>query len=274
MANKDQRSSLACGLAGVKVAGLLLLLLASAYIVALDTASHEQVRFSWLALFPLFIVIYAYQPCKAGVCGAGWGVSLSMFLVVAPGRLVELSMGSMALCIVIPSVYACLGAYLTRRIGFSPFVLSVGWMGVEFALEPLGVNRSLVASASGGTTLLHWVTNAFGYVLLGFFVAVVNAALIAVLSKVRIVIPQPAPPEKRGYETTILSAQTFSAFPLFAIPASSPRAPPPCGAHISRRPEQRNVPGCLAWAVRSREAELHPIKTGRNTGTLRAKCAR
>ncbi len=205
---------------------LVLSLVGSAFLVSLAHRSHEYAWLGWLALLPLLAAVRTCRPVGAMFAGALWGVSLHLFSVGAPGGGISEGFRSLALLTAAPAIYACLGSLLTRRIGFSPFVLGVSWMGVELAFEPLGIRNGLLAGTQGDATLIHWVGNALGYVLVAFFVAYVNACLLSALSRVRLPIPSPRQLACAGDHRTRLIPQTFSCFPLFAIPASQPRGPP------------------------------------------------
>ena len=157
--------------------------------------------------------------------GALWGatvyVSLSTHNVLAASGLVPLG-----LLTCIPGVYAFLGAYLTRRLGFSPFVLGVGWMGAELALGPLGVHGGLLAAASGHGGLADVVADLFGYVIVGFLVAFLSASLVGIVSKVAGGVGSVRFVAGRSPVGDRLRPQTFGCFPLFTISPSQPRAPP------------------------------------------------
>ncbi len=208
------------------LATLALSLVASAFLMALSLASPEYPWLGWLTLLPLFFAIRVLRPARAMLSGALWGLSLFLFSVTLFDTGIASSLPSLALMTAVPAIYAYLGARLTRWIGFSPFVLGVSWMGVELALEPLGLHNGLLAATQGDGVLLHWVGGALGYVLAAFIVAFVSAALVSVLSRVRLAIPRPQYLTGPGECPARLVPQTFSCFPLFAIPVSQPRAPP------------------------------------------------
>ncbi len=174
---------------GVKAATLALSLIVSGLVVALSLASPEQAWLRWFAfggLLPLFVAIRVLRPGHAMLCGALWGLSLYIFSVAAFDTGVSAALPSATLLIAIPAIYAYLTAKLTRWIGFSPFVLGVTWMGVELAFEPLGLHTGLLAGTQADGTLIHWIGGALGYVVVAFVVALVNAALVSVLSRVRV----------------------------------------------------------------------------------------
>ena len=113
-----------------------------------------------------------------------------------------------------------------RWIGFSPFVLGVSWMGVELAFEPLGLHTGLLIGTQGDGTLIHWLGGALGYVLVAFVVALVSAALVSALARVRVPFATPCYAVRSTESGTLLVPQTYSCFPLLVIPPSQPRAPP------------------------------------------------
>ncbi|UCC29273.1 MAG: hypothetical protein JSU86_13850 [Phycisphaerales bacterium] len=185
--------------------------------------------YPWLGLFtllPLFLAIRVCRPPGAALGGALWGVSLYAFSVTGTGHSIDPSVSSVALLTALPALYAYLSAWLTRWIGFNPFVLGVTWMGVELALQPLGLRNGLLAGTQGYGTLMPWLGGALGYVLVAFLVAFVSAAIVSILSRVRAGAAAPRYLVGPGDNDFRLAQQTFSCFPLFAIPPSQPRAPP------------------------------------------------
>jgi hypothetical protein len=99
-------------------------------------------------------------------------------------------------------------------------------MGVELALRPLGLHHGLLAATQGDSTLVAWLGGALGYVLVAFVVALGNAVLLLLLSRVPVGVASPGYLPGSTIGGTRLVPQTFSCFPLFAIPVSQPRAPP------------------------------------------------
>lgn len=153
--------------------------------MALSSDSPVLGWIGWIALLPLFQAIRVLSPVTAGVAGAFWGVCL----FTAAWGFGNASLGSnvwgIAPLTLIPGLYAALGAGLTRRIGFSPYLLALGWIGVEFALHPLGLRNGLLPAAVEDGFALRLVGSFTGYVLVAFLVAYVNAALFSVLSDIR-----------------------------------------------------------------------------------------
>ena len=150
-------------------------------------------------------------PVRATLAGALWGLCFYAFAATAVAVITPATL-SWLLLATIPAAYAGLGAALTRRIGFNPVVLGVGWILVEIALKPLGLRYGLLAGAQGEGPLLHWVGRLLGYVFVAFVVACASASLLAALSSARrLTIPRPKssvglPESGRGHP----SAQTFA----------------------------------------------------------------
>ncbi|UCC29561.1 MAG: hypothetical protein JSU86_15320 [Phycisphaerales bacterium] len=210
----------------VKTAALMLSLVGSAYLMALAVASPAYPGLGLLTLLPLFLAIRVCRPTGAGLGGALWGLSLYAFSVTGSGHSIDASVSSLALLTAIPGLYTYFSARLTRWTGFNPFVLGVSWMGVELALEPLGLRSGLLAGTQGDGALMHWIGGALGYVLVAFLVAFVSAAIVSVLSRAYVGATAPRYLVGSGDNDFRIVQQTFSCFPLFVIPPSRPRAPP------------------------------------------------
>jgi apolipoprotein N-acyltransferase len=207
---------------------LLVSLVVGAFVMALSLASRDHAWLGWLTLLPLFLAIRVQHPIHAMLSGGLWGSCLFLFGTTAFETGIAANAPSFALLAGAPAAYAFFGARLTRRIGFSPFVLGVSWMAVELALSTLGLHDGLLAGTQGDGTLMQWLGGALGYVLVAFVVAFINAILVAAISAACGAISSsrniPGPAEGGA----VLIPQTFCCFPLFAVPIAQPRAPPTC----------------------------------------------
>lgn len=174
-----------------KASVFALALAGSAYLMALAIESPKHVLLGWVTLLPLFYAIRVLSPARALVSGAFWGVCL--FLASAAFARTEIapSLGSLTLLSLIPGAYCYFGAALTRRIGFSPYLLALGWIGVEFALRPLGLRCGLLAATQGDGFVVRAVGSFAGYALVAFLVAYFNASLLSVLHDVRMSLSIP-----------------------------------------------------------------------------------
>ncbi len=209
--------------------GAILLLMGvvfSAYLMALAVGVRPHPWLGLITLLPLLRAVQVLTPVGALACGAAWGMSLYGFAsgmemtAVAPG------VGSFLLLTLIPAAYGYVGARITRRIGFSPFVLGVGWMLVECALRPLALRHGLLAGTQGDGWLVTVVGRAFGYVLVAFIVAFASAWLLAIISRIRLRITLP------GLQLGLDEAGRWlwhvipAGRPCFVPCPSRPRAPP------------------------------------------------
>jgi len=212
---------------------LVVSLVAGAYFAADAITSPKHPLLAGLTLLPLFFSIRILRPTRAMLCGAVWGLSLFIFARWASGPAVGSGLSSVFLLTAVPAIYACLGAWLTRWMGFSAFVLGVGWMGVELALQPLGLHHGLLGATQDDGVLMHWVGRAFGYVLVAFLVAYVNALLVEVLGRIPLRLPRPSPITTSGDAFLSLKSQIVGRLSLVALQPAQPRAPPfyvvPCG---------------------------------------------
>ncbi len=211
----------------VKTAALTGALLGGAYLMAIAVGSPGH---AWLGLFslvPLFLAIRLWRPMRALLAGGLWGASLWAFTQTEPGAAVSSSLGSLALLSAIPAAYACLGAWLTRRIGFNPFVLGFGWMGVELALGPAGLRTGLLGTVEGQGAFLHWIGGALGYVLVAFVIALLSASVVSALSAARWPALRRTCRIPSANHGALLAPQTFFCFSLSAFHPLRPRAPPP-----------------------------------------------
>ncbi len=154
--------------------------------------------------------------------GAMWGLWVYIFSVMAVDTEVSPVPGSLGLLVAIPAVYTCLAALLTRRIGFAPLFLAYAWMGVEFALAPLGLKGGLLASAHGEGLLADSVGRLFGYVFVAFLLVGANASVLAVLSNARLRIPR---------QGILIGLPDSGAYRLSRMIACVPVLPPPCEAY-------------------------------------------
>ena len=154
----------------------------SALLMAVAVDAPEARWLGWFALVPLFLSIRKLGPLKATAAGAGWGLSLFLFLALAPDPPITFTLRSCLALTIIPALYARLGVHVTRRAGFSPLLLGLGWVAVEFALRPLSLHHGLLAGTLGDGLVLRTLGNLAGYVLVAFLVAYVSASLLDILS--------------------------------------------------------------------------------------------
>ncbi len=157
--------------------------------------------------------------------GAVWGAAYFVFASLEHGWH-NGAIPAFALLSCVPAAFALFGAWLTRWIGFSPFVLGVAWMGVELALAPVGLGLGLLAASQSDTALMPYVGRTLGYVVVAFVVAYVSALLVDALGRVRLTVPRPVPVTRSSDRGVILSPQILGLLPFLRLEPSQPRAPP------------------------------------------------
>jgi apolipoprotein N-acyltransferase len=172
----------------VKAIVFALSLVLSALIISASINSSVSPYLSWFALVPLFLAIGKLKPATAGVCGAFWGICIYLFSVTGDASFIRPTLLSFGLLATIPALYTTGGALLTGSIGFNPLVLALGWIGVEFALLPLGLDNGLLAGTQGGSIVIQQVGRLLGYVFVAFLVAGANVSVLTVLRNFRLKI--------------------------------------------------------------------------------------
>lgn len=203
-----------------------LALVVSAYGMARAIESPEHWWLGWVALLPLFASIRVLSPIQALLAGGLWGLSLFVSAVAATNASIAPSATSLVLLCLVPALYTYLGARLTRQVGFSPYLLALGWVGVELALRPLGLRHGLLAATQGDGWIIRLFGSLAGYALVAFVVAYVNAVLLSVLSRVPVstagqrFVRGPSPPLGRRFDLD----GWHGLFHL--IRPAQPRAPP------------------------------------------------
>jgi len=204
----------------------VLSIMASAVAVALAADASGYRGLVLVALVPLLFVVRRRSPLRAALCGTLWGTCLWVACVVGLGPNLTSSWTALLLMSLAPGVYAGGGAYLTRWIGFSPLVLGVGWMGVEIALEPVGMRMGLLGATLEQGLLAQTVGNALGYVLVAFIVAYINASLVSLFDQVCVVTSGRRASTSPGVRPRVVEPQTLPIHSRLALGPSRPRAPP------------------------------------------------
>ncbi len=209
---------------------LVVSLVVSAYLMAVGVASGRAGWLSWLSLLPLFYAMRTCAPAPAFLCGMLWGGCLWAFSIAAGDLACLTTTRSFVVSTGVAAVYAGAGAWLTRWMGFSPFVLGCAWAGVELAFAQLGLRDGLLGGAAGDGGVVSWVGHAFGYVLVAFLAAVVNAWLVHLLAGVRLTLVRCGDRDARADRREHLPPWDFLCTPRFATKSCQPRAPPLSGS--------------------------------------------
>jgi len=206
--------------------GSLGVLVASALVMIFAATTPGYRWVGCIALLPLFNAIRVQSPVRAAFDGAIWGLCLFAFATILGVTRIPFDLFSGALLPAVLGLYAFLGARITRQVGFSPYLLALCWIGVELALKPLGLRYGLLGGTQSGGFSIELIGGFAGYGLVAFLVAYVNAALLTVLSEVRVstcasrVVSSAAQPRLSVFPIEIPSYLSYLILP------SQPRAPP------------------------------------------------
>jgi apolipoprotein N-acyltransferase len=225
----DQRSTVLTALGSgtfLKPTALILSLIAAGCFTAEAITHHARPWLSWFALIPIFVAIRNLGSFKASLCGALWGASVGVYSLLLGSEQIS-SILSVTLLTLVPGVYAYFGAHTARQRGFNPLILGLGWAGVEFALQPLGLRHGLLAGTQGDSWLLLLVGKIGGYVLVAFLVAFISATILSAVSRaVHATVPRSRPvcaAASSGFR--VFLSDWFRFISRFVTP-SQPRAPP------------------------------------------------
>ena len=174
-------SRLVPGLTRVDWGWLLLCVSLSALSLGAVGPHAESALPRMMALVPLFVAIKICRPWEAVACGLLWGavVAASSTFFGHPGAFEDF-----ILLTVGPAGFVFLGSYLTRRVGFSPFVLAVAWMVWVLILSWASDHPRTWYAPSLEHGVLHWASHVLGYVLVAFVAAYINALTIVALCSV------------------------------------------------------------------------------------------
>ncbi len=166
----------------------------SAYVMCMILSSQNHTWIGLFCLLPLLRGIQTMTPLRSACAGGVWGLAIYIFSTATGLNVVPASALSVALLTAIPAAYTGLGAFLTRRIGFSPVFMACGWILVEAALRPLAIDSGLLASSAvGDHGVAGYVGNVFGYAWVAFFFVLASAWLLALGARFRVDIRLPLP---------------------------------------------------------------------------------
>ena len=209
-----------------KAALFVAALIGSAYLMTVALQSPKCWWLGWVTLLPLMLAIRLLPAVWAMSAGALWGLSLCLFSVIADGVPLDPTFRSFALLTAIPALYGLFGVHVTRRVGFSPLLLGVGWVAVEFALRPLALHNGLLAATQADGLFIRTLGNVGGYVLVAFLLAYVSASLLSALGDICKVIPRSPYVAGSGTAQGRLFPLETPVYLVHFVHSARPRAPP------------------------------------------------
>ena len=219
------RTALAC------VAVPAALAVFSAALMALAVASPRHFWLGWVTLIPLLFAIRTLRATGAVLFAALWGTSLFGFTAFVLPTMIVPTVGTWALMTLVPALYALFGVRVVRRVGFSPLLLALGWVGVELALRPIGLRHGLLAATQGDGLLLRLIGSYAGYVVVAFLVVYINAWLLTVLATIQIAIPGRRLVSSTCDRAPRLFLAEIPNYWFLLLRPSKPRAPPRTALH-------------------------------------------
>lgn len=206
-----------------------MLLAASAYLMALSLRLEEARWLGWITLLPLFLSIRVLVPLEAMVAGGLWGLLLAAFSAHGKDASLVPGFASYAMLTLVPALYAAAASRVTRRVGFHPLLLGLGWVGVELLLQPLTIRNGLLAATQGDGLAIRVIGHVGGYLCVAFLVAYVNASLLEMLSAVVPVGSRRRPlTSVRSFIETLSHRQRWVVL-THSCHQASPRGPPARG---------------------------------------------
>jgi apolipoprotein N-acyltransferase len=207
----------------VLLAGWLVI---SGFLITAAESSTNLSILAWVSLLPIFITIRYASPRVALIYGALWGFCLYLFSSATDQTAITTTIRSLGLLTAVPAIYAFLGARLTRRVGYAPLILAVGWIAVELALQPLALRQGLLAGTQADAGLMRIIGGLFGYVFIAFLIAFVNAQLLSLVENLRFCInlsyALPISYQPCGWISQVLALGNAVTF----AQSTRPRAPP------------------------------------------------
>jgi apolipoprotein N-acyltransferase len=209
-----------------RTAGCTIALVLSAWVMSFAVSSQQHLPLAVLGLLPLLRIIQVVAPRRATVCGAGWGALLALFLSA------QSSLGLSNGGLLVPMAFAAytgLGAWITRRWGYSPLVLAVGWFFIEIALRPLSLSQGVLVGSPESGVLLASIGQVFGYAWVAFILVFASAWLLSVVSRIRFDLSPPVVLPGLGDGQRGLWPLNPALRPCHVAVPSHPRAPPFAG---------------------------------------------
>ncbi len=211
-----------------RLALLIFLCVIGGRLAAAADAAGGSAPWAWVAVLPLLAAMYALRPGAAGLCGAAWGLSLGLPAEATPASFASVSSVLLIfLKIILPAGYALVGSLATRRIGFNPFVLGVGWMILELTLTAFDARGGLIADGIVGGIVPRLIGDIFGSAVVAFLAVMINGLVIELVRTVVGVlgdIPRPATTNAAGRRRRARGLHPYvSAIGILPL---RPRGPP------------------------------------------------
>jgi apolipoprotein N-acyltransferase len=214
------------GFSAIDSVFLFVSLSCGAILVAVAVGVPRCPWIGWLGLFPILTAIRFLTPAKASISGIVWSLSYCLALYILGVTSFVRSYVSISAILVLPALYLSLGASVTRRFGFQPVFLALGWVILEYVFTFVGIRHGLLGLTTETVGGVHLVMQAFGYIFVAFLIVLINAELLSIICGICVKIVS----RKLSLYPYRSNAPVFICVlglrPLAAAGPHRPRAPP------------------------------------------------
>ena len=165
-----------------RLVGIAVALGFSAHLVCLAASSAIWSWLVWVALTPFLLVLRRVGPRGGLAVGLWWGMCMGvcrLALAGLPVTAVDIAMPGLGF-----GLFAAAVCLLSRRIGFSPVIVALLWVGTELGLDVLGWHDGLLVASLASGPLLTWIGAVLGTALITFLIVWTNAQVVELLESV------------------------------------------------------------------------------------------
>jgi len=135
---------------------------------------------AWFSLMPLFVAIRRLSSGWATWCGALWGGGIYLFASILPGGAIPNPDINAIALVAIPAAYAGLMALYSRRFGYSPLALALGWITISLCSASIEIGHAFDSLDYGHEPVIRLITSFLGSAFVAFVIAYTNALLLSV----------------------------------------------------------------------------------------------
>ncbi len=184
--------------------------------------------FSLFALIPFLYKIIISTPGESLRLGfllglSLFGASLGHSLVAAPFTCLPTLIAGTALF----SLFGWAAGWARKHWGFSPFVVSVLWVGLEMGLLRFGFVGGMLVESGTASQLLHSLVGLLGFIAASALIVLLNSFLIlAVIKTLEMVSRRGKAVEENQSRRGAISAWSPFTEKVYLVPED--RAPPFC----------------------------------------------
>jgi len=211
---------------GVAFTGIITLLIGGAWATATAVGSPTSFWPVWISLLPLFAAIRLFSAKSSAFFGGFWGGCLYLFLAASPAMMTESGAPILAMLVIIPAAYAAVMAVFSRRFGYSPLAMALGWILVELAFNLAGLRDGLLSVGNSRGPALQIVADFLGSGFVAFIIVWISAFLLFIPLKMALPYVMRLLEHEDCNPTRIPIHKTLCPLSITVVGRPSPRAPP------------------------------------------------